>query len=92
MWQVLESKAIAKQLDRCPKEILKEYEAWRSVVAFSGPHALRAISGYRDHALKGVWKGARSSYLNIKWRVIYMVLDREIQVKVLEVTAHDYRK
>jgi hypothetical protein len=31
------------------------------------------IPGYRDHALKGEWKGARSSYLTQKWRVLYVV-------------------
>lgn len=89
---VVESKKVAKQLDRCPKEIVKQYEAWRKVVELTGPYALRKISGYKDHALKGQWTGARSSYLNIQWRVIYLVEERFIQVKILEVMSHDYRK
>lgn len=92
MWNVLESKSVKKQLDKCPKEILKQYEAWKKVVELSGPSALRSIPGFRDHALKGEWAGARSSSLNIQWRVIYVVEERLIQIKVLEVTSHDYRK
>ena len=92
MYVVLEARGARKQLDRCPKEILKQYEAWKKIIETSGPAALRSISGYRDHALKGQWKGARSSYLNIYWRVIYVIEERLIQVKVLEVTPHDYRK
>ena len=37
MWLVLESKKVAKQLDKCPKEIIKQYEAWRKVVELAGP-------------------------------------------------------
>jgi len=92
MWAILESRNVSKQLKRCPERIRKEYEAWKKVIEFSGPQALRAISGYRDHALKGEWKGARSSYLNIQWRVIYYIDRKCIEVRVLEVTAHDYRK
>jgi addiction module RelE/StbE family toxin len=92
MWAILESKKVRKQLDKCPKEILRQYEAWKKVVELSGPTSLRAIPGFKDHALKGQWAGARSSYLNIQWRVIYLVEDRFIQIKVLEVTPHDYRK
>lgn len=92
MWLVLESKGVKKQLDKCPKEILKQYEAWKRVVELSGPHALRAIPGFKDHALKGEWIGARSSYLNIQWRVVYVIENQAVQIKVLEVTPHDYRK
>ena len=92
MWVVLESTKADKQLRKCPKEILEQYEAWKKVIELSGPHALRSITGYRDHALKGQWAGARSSYLNIQWRVIYLVEVNLVQVKVLEVNPHDYRK
>jgi addiction module RelE/StbE family toxin len=92
MWTVLESKKVVKQLDKCPKEIIREFEAWKQVVELSGPIALRRIGGFRDHALKGQWQGARSSYLNIQWRVIYVVIENLVQVRILEVTPHDYRK
>jgi addiction module RelE/StbE family toxin len=92
MWEVLEARKVHKQLKKCPQEIKMEYEAWKMVVQLTGPSALRKILGYHDHALKGQWLGARSSYLNIQWRVIYVVLKESIQVRVLEVIAHDYRK
>lgn len=92
MWVVFESKSVKKQLDKCPKEILRQYEAWKKIVELSGPQTLRAMPGFRDRALKGQWSGARSSYLNIQWRVIYLVEERLIQIKILEVTPHDYRK
>jgi addiction module RelE/StbE family toxin len=90
MWMILEAKSVAKQLKKCPKRILKEYEAWKTVIELSGPSALKKLPGYRDHALKGEWKGARSSYLNIQWRVIYYIDQKQITVNVLEVNAHDY--
>ena len=90
MWEVLESRPCKRQLKRAPKEVVKQYEAWKEVVQTSGPRALRLIPGYRDHALKGEWKGARSSYLNKKWRVLYVVEGDHFEVLVLEVNPHDY--
>ncbi|MBW1905429.1 MAG: type II toxin-antitoxin system mRNA interferase toxin, RelE/StbE family [Deltaproteobacteria bacterium] len=90
MWEVRESPLCRKQLKRCPKDVLKQYEAWKEVVRPSGPRALRKIPGYRDHALRGEWKGARSSYLSRKWRVLYVVASDVLQVLVLEVNPHDY--
>lgn len=87
---VLESRTSDKQLKKCPKEILIQYEAWRKVVELSGPLAIKKIPGYRDHALKGKWKGARSSYLNKTWRVIYKVNKKEVLIQVLEVNPHEY--
>lgn len=92
MWHIFESKATLKELRRAPKELLESYEAWKNVVLLSGPSGLRNINGYRDHALSGEWDGARSSSLNRQWRVIYLVQSEEIQVMVLRVTAHDYRR
>ena len=92
MWLILESRKALKQLEKCPKHIRKEYETWKKVIEFSGPQALHSIPGYRDHALKGEWKGARSASLNYSWRVIYFIDKERIEVKILEVTAHDYRK
>ena len=90
MWVVLENKAVIKQIKKCPKHILKEYEAWKTVVELSGPASLKIMPGYRDHSLKGEWKGAGSSYLNLQWRIIYYVDNKHIAVNVLEVNAHDY--
>ncbi len=90
MWAVFETRKCLKQVRKCPKDVLKQYEAWKAIVTTSGPRALRAIPGYRDHALKGEWKGARSSYLTKQWRVIYVAQKHELQVAVLEVNPHEY--
>ena len=50
------------------------------------------IKGFHDEALKGEWKGCRSSRLNIQYRVIYKIVKDEILVQVIDVTTHDYRK
>jgi len=90
MWAVLESRRCTKQLKKIPREVLRQYEAWKEVVSSSGPRALRRIPGYRDHALKGAWKGARSSSLTNKWRVLYVVERDVAHVLVLEVNPHEY--
>lgn len=90
MWLINESRKANKQLKKVPKSILSEYEVWKRVIELSGPNTLRKMPGYKDHALKGEWDGARSSYLNKQWRVIYFVQKKEVQVFVLEVNAHDY--
>lgn len=92
MWTVLESKSVLKRLAKCPKRIKLECEAWKKVFELSGPSSVRLIPGYKDHALKGQLQGARSSSLDYQWRMIYAVFENLIQVRVLEVTPHDYRK
>ena len=92
IWKLLESRTVKKQLRKCPREIKEEYEGWKKILEFSGPSVLRHIRGYRDHALKGEWKGARSSYLNKKWRIIYHIDKKEITIFILEVNPHDHGK
>ena len=92
MWKVSETRVIQKIIGKAPNEIQEEYEAWKELVRTSGPLSLREFPGYRDHALKGEWLGARSSSLNIKWRVIYVVRADQIEVLVLNLTPHDYRR
>lgn len=92
MWLVLEERRATKQLDRAPKRIQEAYEFWKAVVMNQGPVGLKGLPGFRDHGLQGEWKGARSSSLNDQWRVIYVVQAQRLQVLVLEVNPHDYRK
>ena len=61
------------------------------IVRISGPAGLRLIKGFHDEALKGQWKGHRSSRLGIQNRVIYKVEERKILVLVIDITPHDYR-
>ena len=90
MWAVLERKQLSKVFKRTPKEVLLRYEAWKRTVELLGPIGLKEIRGFKDEALKGEWKGFRSSRLNKLWRVIYKIHGKEFEVFVVEITPHKY--
>lgn len=92
MWQILEHKRLERRFKTLPVDVLKRYEKWKDIVSISGPVSLGLIRGFRDETLGGQWKGYRSSRLSLKYRVIYKIEATEILVKVIDVTAHDYRK
>ena len=92
MWTILEARKAVKGIDKLPKNVLVAYELWKNVVETSGPAGLLEFSGFKDHVLKGEWVGHRSSYLNNAYRVIYRVARDKVEVYVLEVTNHDYRR
>jgi len=92
MWEVYEHRKISRRLQRLPEEVLKRYEKWKDIVRISGPVGLRLIKGFHDESLRGEWKGHRSSRLGQQYRVIYKVERLEVVVKVMDVTAHDYRR
>jgi proteic killer suppression protein len=91
MWEVYEHRRASKRLDRLPLDTLKRYEKWKDVVKISGPSGLRLIKGFHDEALRGKWRGHRSSRLGQQYRVIYKIEERKVLVLVVDVTAHDYR-
>jgi len=92
MWQILEHRRVVRRLAKTPVDVLKRYEKWKDIVSISGPQGLRLIKGFRDEALRGDWKGHRASRLGDQYRVIYLVEEQEVVVKVIDVTAHDYRR
>jgi len=92
MWQILEHKRLDRRFKSLPLEILKRYEKWKDIVYISGPEGLRVIRGFNDEALRGQWKGFRSSRLGQKYRVIYKIEATNVLVKVIDLTSHDYRK
>jgi addiction module RelE/StbE family toxin len=92
MWKIFEHREVVKQLKSLPLEILKRYEKWKDIVYISGPAGLKLIKGFRDETLKGKWKGYRSSRLSVQYRVIYTIENERILVKVMSITAHDYRR
>lgn len=92
MWQILEHRRLDRRFKSLPLEILKCYEKWKDIVYISGPEGLRAIRGFNDEALRGQWKGFRSSRLGQKYRVIYKIEATNVLVKVIDLTSHDYRK
>ena len=92
MWEIYEHRRLARRLPRLPVEILKRYEKWKDIVRVSGPRGLRLIHGFHDEALRGEWKGYRSSRLGERYRLIYEVIAQEVRVHVIDITAHDYRR
>lgn len=46
--------------------------------------------GFHDEALKGEWKGFRSSRLGRKWRIIYFIAKGQLEVYVVEMMPHTY--
>jgi len=92
MWQILEHRRVVRRLAKTPIDVLKRYEKWKDIVTISGPQGLRVIKGFRDEALRGDLKGHRSSRLGDQYRVIYQVEEQEVVVKVIDLTAHDYRR
>lgn len=92
MWQILEHRRVVRRLAKTPIDVLKRYEKWKDIVTISGPQGLKLIKGFRDEALRGDWKGHRSSRLGDQYRVIYLVEEQEVVVRVIDQTAHDYRR
>ena len=92
MWSVYEHRRLDRLLEGAPREVLVRYEKWKEVAALSGPPGLWQIKGFHDEALSGKWVGHRSSRLGIQWPVIYRVEAEEVQVLVVSVTPHDYRR
>lgn len=93
MWQIEEHRRVDKQLSGLvPIDVLKRYEKWKDIARLSGPQGLRVIKGFHDEALSGEWKGHRSCRLGLQWRVIYRVVANVLQIQVVHVTAHDYRR
>ena len=92
MWEIFEHRRTWKQLNRLPRDVLKRYEKWKDIVRLSGPLGLRRIKGFNDEALRGDWKGHRSSRLSRQYRVLYRIEQDRVLVEIVSVTAHDYRK
>lgn len=92
MWEVFEHRNLVRKLPRIPVEVLRRYEKWKDIVTISGPEGLRQIKGFHDEALRGDWKGYRSSRLGKQYRVIYKIANRQLYVQVINLTAHDYQR
>lgn len=90
MWTIYEKRSLVKQARKLPKQVLKAYMLWKRVMEWQGPQGVKSISGFKDEALKGDWKGCRSSRLNIQWRVIYKIDGDKLDVYVIEITPHKY--
>lgn len=92
MWIIQEKKSLLKTLQKTPVDIVKHYELWKRIVELEGIQGLKLIKGFHDEALKGSWEGYRSSRLTKQWRVIYKVEKKLLEIYVIDVNSHDYRK
>ena len=92
MWEIYEHQGLARKLNKTPLEVLERDEKWKDIVRLSGPQGLRLIKGFHDEALRGEWKGFRSSRLGKQYRILYRVENRICYVKVLDINPHDYRR
>jgi toxin HigB-1 len=92
MWQIYEHRNLRRRLKKLPEDILKRCEKWKDIVEFSGPAGLKLIRGFNDEALRGEWRGHRSSRLCGQYRVIYKLEKTGFLVMVVDLTAHDYRR
>lgn len=92
MWHIEEHRRVDRQLSSVPRDVLKRYGKWQDIASISGPAGLRRITGFRDEALAGHWRGFRSSRLNLLYRVIYRVSESQQLIRVESVTAHDCRR
>jgi mRNA-degrading endonuclease RelE of RelBE toxin-antitoxin system len=92
MWRIEEHRRVEKQLNALPGEIVKRYEKWKDIAMISGPPGLRLIRGFRDEALRGEWRGCRSSRLGLRYRLMYRVIPEQSLFQVVQITPHDYRR
>ncbi len=92
MWEVYEHQKLVRRLHKLPLDVLQKYEKWKDIVRISGPTGLRRIRGFHDEALRGEWRGHRSSRLGAQYRLIYRVVTDDVLVFVIDLTAHDYRR
>ncbi|MFT5425394.1 MAG: proteic killer suppression protein [Gammaproteobacteria bacterium] len=92
MWEIYEHRRVPRQIQKLPNDVLLRYEKWKDIVSLSGPQGLRVIRGFKDEALRGEWRGYRSSRLNLQYRVIYKIERDQVLIQVVQLTPHDYRK
>lgn len=86
------TKFAEKQLTKLPAYISEALFNWARAVELGGIQSVRQIKGYHDEPLSGKRKGQRSIRLNRAYRAIYIEMDNEIELLVIEVSKHDYKK
>ena len=92
MWEIFEKKSLLKVIRKLPIAVVEHYELWKRIIELEGPSGLRKIKGLHDEALKGEWRGARSSRLTRQWRIIYSVEQVSLAVYVIDINPHNYKR
>lgn len=92
-YEVYLSENLQKKIPKLPNNIRELLLDWINTIEHKGLSELQKVIGFRDHPLKGKLSGLRSSSLNRSYRIIYKVINESvIQIYVLEVNKHDYKK
>ncbi len=60
------------------------------MAAIFGLREVRKQPGFHDKALTGKRKGQRSVRMSRSYRLIYEELNKQIKIKLLELTKHEY--
>lgn len=90
-WRIVEHKTRATRgIERAPRHVQGKYEFWKELMQCQGPEAVRKFSGFRDHPLKGWWRGCRSSSLNDQYRVMYRIDVENATIHVEKIGPHNY--
>jgi proteic killer suppression protein len=79
-----------KQIAKLPSYIKESLRDWMEVVQFVGIRYTRQFRGYNDEPLKGKRRGQRSVRLNRAYRVIYIEINNNLEILIIEVNKHDY--
>ncbi len=100
MWVVeFESLAVQYEVEKLVREKKLSVEdqaiihAWIKQISHHGPESIRHDFKWADHDLTGEWKGYRSSSYSHRGRIIYLVVEEKIVIKIARVTdIHNYRR
>lgn len=84
------SKSALRQTEKLPMFVIEALQVWVNEVSESGLLEVRKIPGYHDEPLKGKRIGQRSVRLNRFYRLIYLELEKVIEILIIEVHKHDY--
>lgn len=85
------TKKAHKDLLVLPKFILDKVEIWLATIDEIGILNTRKIKGFHDEPLKGNRQGQRSIRLNRSYRLIYVEVDKKINViQIIEINKHEY--
>lgn len=75
------------------KADIKVLLRWVSEMEEFGPEFISTSSEWHDHELEREWFGFRSSAFSNSGRIIYKIIEDQVIVQVVRVTAHhDYKK
>lgn len=81
---------VRKLVSKLPIQIQGAFKIWVQAVEFKGIREIRHRPGYHDEPLKGKREGQRSVRLNKAYRVIYVEVNGDIEITVVEVNKHKY--